>query len=162
MFQDIQLYHMIEAVLSNPVFLKYGLIGLLANSFLASTILPIPVEITSTALIVGGESKLIVFLVWFIGSVMGGYFNYGIGRGGHKLFDRLKHVKHEDKKSQSLLNKYGWIIIFVAPFIPVIGDFINITAGVKRYDFRKFSIAMLAGKAVRIAIVVFVTGLIFN
>jgi membrane protein DedA with SNARE-associated domain len=53
------------------------------------------------------------------------------------------------------LERYGWAIIFVSPWIPVLGDIIPVIAGAKRYDFKKFMIAIAAGKIVRAAAMIF-------
>lgn len=70
---------------------------------------------------------------------------------------RLNKRKDEGKHSRyrKLLEKYGWAIIFVSPWIPVLGDIIPIIAGAKRYDFKKFMIAIAAGKIVRAVAMIF-------
>ena len=61
---------------------------------------------------------------------------------------RHKEKKDESKQSRyrQLLERYGWAIIFVAPWIPVLGDIIPAIAGAKRYDVKKFMIAISAGR----------------
>ena len=70
---------------------------------------------------------------------------------------RLNKRKDEGKHSRyrKLLEKYGWAIIFVSPWIPVLGDIIPLIAGAKRYDFKKFMIAIAAGKVVRAVAMIF-------
>jgi membrane protein YqaA with SNARE-associated domain len=65
--------------------------------------------------------------------------------------------KGENKRSQyrQLLERYGWAIIFVSPWIPVLGDIIPLIAGAKRYEIKKFMIAIAAGKIARATAVVF-------
>ena len=65
--------------------------------------------------------------------------------------------KDESKQSQyrQLLERYGWGIIFVAPWIPVLGDIIPAIAGAKRYDVKKFMIAISAGKTARAIATIF-------
>ena len=53
------------------------------------------------------------------------------------------------------MERYGWAIIFVSPWIPVLGDIIPVIAGAKRYDFKKFMIAIAAGKIVRAVAIIF-------
>lgn len=55
------------ALLSNPFFVKLGLIGLFLNSLLSSVI-PIPTELTTSGLLLAGQSKIIVFTILVIGS----------------------------------------------------------------------------------------------
>lgn len=70
---------------------------------------------------------------------------------------RLNKRKNEGKHSRyrQLLERYGWTIIFVSPWIPVLGDIIPIIAGAKRYDFKKFMIVISAGKVVRAVAMIF-------
>jgi membrane protein YqaA with SNARE-associated domain len=72
---------------------------------------------------------------------------------------RHHHKKNKDASKQSryrhLLERYGWAIIFVAPWIPVLGDIIPAIAGAKRYDVKKFMIAISAGKTARAVATIF-------
>lgn len=70
---------------------------------------------------------------------------------------RLNKSKDEGKHSRyrQLLERYGWAIIFMSPWIPVFGDIIPLIAGAKRYDFKKFMIAIAAGKTVRAVAMIF-------
>lgn len=70
---------------------------------------------------------------------------------------RLNKRKDEGKHSRyrKLLERYGWAIIFVSPWIPVLGDIIPLIAGAKRYDFKKFMIVISAGKVVRAVAMIF-------
>ncbi len=65
--------------------------------------------------------------------------------------------KDEEKHSRyrHLLERYGWAIIFLSPWIPILGDIIPLIAGAKRYDFKKFMIAIAAGKIVRAVAMIF-------
>ncbi len=68
----------------------------------------------------------------------------------HKTKNERKHGRY-----RQLLERYGWAIIFVSPWIPVLGDIIPIIAGAKRYDLKKFMIAIAAGKIVRAVAMIF-------
>ena len=143
--------------LNNPVFVKLGLIGLFINSLLSSVI-PIPTELTISGLLLEGQSKISIFIILVIGSILGGFIAYYIGYGGIGFLKRLrkKPSKKSEDKSTSLLKKYGWIILFISPWIPIIGEYIPIVAGATKYNFRLFSIAIVSGKVVKgIAIVFF-------
>ena len=73
--------------------------------------------------------------------------------------DSHHHKKKKDESKQSrsrqLLERYGWAIIFVSPWIPILGDIIPIIAGAKRYDVKKFMIAISAGKTARAVVTIF-------
>jgi membrane protein YqaA with SNARE-associated domain len=72
------------------------------------------------------------------------------GGRGHKKKDESKQSRY-----RQLLERYGWAIIFVAPWIPVLGDIIPAIAGAKRYDMKKFMIAISAGKTARAVVTIF-------
>ncbi|HVX03450.1 MAG TPA: VTT domain-containing protein, partial [Nitrososphaera sp.] len=121
------------AFLHSPFFLHYGLAGLFLNGLLSSVI-PIPTELTATALLAGGASKLSVFIVLSSSSVIGGFMAYYLGRTGKTIFARLhkKPSRQDEEKSHGLLLKYGWIAIFFSSWVPILGDVIPIAAGVKK------------------------------
>jgi len=61
----------------------------------------------------------------------------------------------EHSRYRQPLDRYGWALIFVSPWIPVLGDIIPLIAGAKRYDFKKFMIAIAAGKIARAVAMIF-------
>ena len=133
----------LKPILENPFFVKYGLLGLFLNSVFAS-IIPFPIVLTSTALLLAGENALMVFIVMAVGSVLGGFVTYLIGYDGKKIYRFLRktHSESHYEKSFAWLNKHGWIIIFVLSLVPILTEIVTIIAGVKRYNFRKFLISM--------------------
>jgi membrane protein YqaA with SNARE-associated domain len=142
----------------NPFFLQYGLAGLFLNGLLSSVV-PIPTELTATALLAGGTEKLWVFIALSSGSIIGGFLAYYLGRTGKLIFGRLhkKPNKQDEEKSQGLLMKYGWIAIFFCSWVPILGDVIPIVAGAKKYDFWKFAFAMASGKAIKVVAIVYIS-----
>jgi membrane protein YqaA with SNARE-associated domain len=70
--------------------------------------------------------------------------------GGHKKKNERKHSRY-----RQLLERYGWAIIFLSPWIPVLGDIIPVIAGAKRYEVKKFMIAIAAGKTARAVVMIF-------
>jgi membrane protein YqaA with SNARE-associated domain len=150
-------------ILQNPIFVSYGLAGLFVNGFLASTALPIPLGITVVVLLTAGQDPLIVFVVLVVSTYLGGFVGYILGRSGNKLFNFLKGSpkKDEENKIDNILRKYGWIAIVGSTWVPVVGDFIPIVAGTKKWDICKFAVALSIGKTTRaLAIVYFSSFLI--
>ena len=145
-----------NALLHDTLFIKYGLLGLFFNGMFSSFI-PIPTEITISALLLGGVNPFQVFLVLTVGSIIGGYIAYYLGYNGRllKKLRRSPEIKHEHK-SMTIMTKYGWsTIIFLSPWIPILGDIVSIIAGTKRYNIVKYSIFMVAGKTVKAVAIVF-------
>ena len=154
-----QYYEQIQEILSNNVFQDYGILGLFFNALLSATAIPLPTEILTSALLVGGENQILITIVLIIGSSIGGLINYFIGFGGNKLFQKFKKKENQkeikdQKKSHKILDKFGWGAIFFSSWIPVIGDLILISAGVKKFEFKKFILFMILGKITKSVIVV--------
>jgi membrane protein YqaA with SNARE-associated domain len=84
-------------------------------------------------------------------------YNYNIHNNATTSNGLLNKRKDEGKHSRyhQLLERYGWAIIFMSPWIPVLGDIIPLIAGAKRYDFKKFMIGIAAGKTVRVVAMIF-------
>ena len=147
----------INSILHNTLFIKYGLLGLFFNGMFSSFI-PIPTEATISALLLGGVNPVDVFLVLTISSIIGGYIAYYIGYNGRLLRKLRKTPEKYEQKSVSIMSKYGWAtIIFFSPWIPIIGDVVSIVAGTKRYSIIKYTIAMATGKTVKAVAIVFLS-----
>lgn len=133
----------LKTILENPFFVKYGLVGLFLNCVFASVI-PFPIVLTSTALLMDGENPAMVFLIMSIGSVCGGILTYFIGQDGKKMYRLLRKTHSDDhyKKSFERLNKHGWVIIFALSLVPILTEIVTIIAGVQRYNFKKFVVSM--------------------
>ena len=168
----MEYYLQAQEILANTTFQEYGIIGLFLNSLLAATELPLPTEILTSALLIGGENIFLVAIALITGSVIGGILNYSIGFGGSKLFKKIgrksnveehveRDIEKQEKKHHKLLNRFGWSAIFFAAWIPVVGDLMLITAGVKKMKFRKFLIVMTSGKIVKTSVVVLGLGTLF-
>lgn len=144
MFADI-----LKTVLENPFFVKYGLAGLFLNCIFAS-IVPFPIVLTSTALLMDGENASLVFLVMAIGSVGGGILTYYIGADGKKAYRLLRkaHSDHHYNKNFERLNRHGWVIIFALSLVPILTEIVTIIAGVQRYNFKKFAVSMAIARTI--------------
>ncbi len=153
----------IGAIIESPVFEKWGIYSLFING-LFSSIIPIPVEATTTALLLAGTNKWLVFFVLTIGSIIGGFIAYFVGLTAGKALSRNKDKKKrkEMRKGRKLLKKYGWAIIFLSPWIPIFSDIVPMIAGSKKYDFQMFWMAMTTGKTVKAFAIVFLSSFVLN
>ena len=152
MFGDV-----INSILHNTLFIKYGLVGLFFNGMFSSFI-PIPTEATISALLLGGVNPIDVFLVLTTSSIIGGYIAYYIGYNGRLLKKFKKTTDKHEQKSVSIMSRYGWAtVIFFSPWIPIIGDVVSIVAGTKKYSIVKYTIMMTTGKTVKAVVMVFLS-----
>lgn len=147
----------IHEIFHDTLFIKYGLVGLFFNGMFSSFI-PIPTELTTTTLLLGGANPYDVFLVLTTGSILGGYIAYYLGYNGRLIGKFRKSTPKYEQKSVSIMSKYGWsTVIFFSPWIPIIGDIVSIIAGTKKYNIVKYSIAMITGKTVKSIAIVFIS-----
>ncbi|SRR5579885_1972516 len=145
----------IQEIFRDALFIKYGLIGLFFNGMFSSFI-PIPTELTTSTLLLGGANPVDVFLVLTTGSILGGYIAYYLGYNGRLIGKFRKSTPKYEKKSVTIMSKYGWsTIIFLSPWLPIVGDIVSIIAGTKKYNIVKYSIAMIAGKIIKSVAIVF-------
>jgi len=164
-----QMYLQIQEILTNNTFQEYGIIGLFFNSLLSATAIPLPTEILTSALLIGGESQILVGIVLIMGSVLGGMINYSIGYGGGKLFKKFRKSAtniqdtHNTKNNtlQKILKKLGWSGIFFSPWIPFFGDLILISAGTKKTKLWRFLLLMITGKIFKTVLVILGLGALF-
>ncbi|MEM2260569.1 MAG: VTT domain-containing protein [Candidatus Methanomethylicaceae archaeon] len=79
-----------------------------------------------------------------VGATIGKCVSYLIGRGGRALLSEEK--KKEFELFGKFLGKYGIIIVYLFASLPLPDDIIVVPFGMAKYDFKKFFIALLAGK----------------
>jgi membrane protein YqaA with SNARE-associated domain len=153
----------IHDILHNTFFIQYGLIGLFLNGMFSSFI-PIPTEVTTSALILAEVNTTDIFLALNIGSIVGGFIAYYIGYNA-KLFKRFRKTPEKKYESRSIkmMNKYGWtVIIFFSPWIPILGDVASILAGTQKFSIKKYAVAMIVGKTIKSIAIVFLGGFVLQ
>jgi len=134
----------------------YGLIGLFSASLVGSTIfLFFSVESLFPFLLTSGIEPIPVIGIATIGSVIGTWINYGLGFIGSG-FIKQRYDHHRMDHARKIMNKYGWIGLFVViamPLpIPIPVDPITVIPGIARMNFIEFTIVVIAGKLVKYAI----------
>lgn len=119
-------------------------------SFLAATILPVGSEPALVALVKRGESFAVLLLVATTGNYLGACTTYGIAR-----FAAEKTAKPNASRARAvrLVERYGRPALILS-WVPFIGDAIVAVAGVIRVPFGVFSLWVIAGKAARYAVVI--------
>lgn len=85
---------------------------------------------------------LLLFIIFFIGAVVGDTVNYHIGkRIGNNILDK-EDVKFINKeylmKAQRYYEKHGSMTIVLGRFIPIIRTFVPFVAGIGRMSYKKF------------------------
>jgi ABC-type Zn uptake system ZnuABC Zn-binding protein ZnuA/membrane protein YqaA with SNARE-associated domain len=144
--------------------ISYGYWGMLLSAFIAGSILPFSSEAVMWGLLAAGLHPWPLIIYGSIGNVLGGLFNYGIGRMGKlEWIEKYLHVKKKelDRAERFMAGRGAWMGIFAA--LPVLGDAITIALGLMRANFPISFISMTISKTVRYVILIgAVTGFSFT
>jgi membrane protein DedA with SNARE-associated domain len=134
----------------------YGYVGIFLLMLASAACIPIPSEVT---LLVGGwyagDGRLDFFWVGtvaLLGTLVGSYIGYAIGRtGGRALIERYgKYVfmrEHELDRAEVWWDKHGEAATFFGRMIPIVRTFISLPAGIAEMPIAKFTAYTLLGSA---------------
>lgn len=135
---------------------EYGYVGMLASAFLAGSFLPFSSEAVMLGLLATGLDPWGLILYGTAGNVLGGLFNYGVGRMGRlDWIEKYLHVKKKDlDKAQRFMAEHGaWMGFFA--FLPVLGSAITILLGLMRANMLIATTSMAIGKFMRYVLLVY-------
>jgi len=141
----------------------FGIWGIFIMTFLESTFMPIPSEITMIPagyLVQQGKLDLVSVLVAsIIGTIGGAYFNYWLARKyGRGLFIRygkyFMMTPTKLAKLESFFYKHGSISTFIGRLIPGIRHYISFPAGLAQMDLKKFIVYTALGGAIWMSVLI--------
>lgn len=129
---------------------QYGYTGMGVAAFLAGSFIPFSSEVILTGLYASGLHLWPLIVAATIGNVLGGVFNYCIGRmcneGWVYRLLRVREDKLERTKQQ--IRTYGaWMGLLA--WVPILGSAITIALGVLRVNFATSLCAIAIGKFLR-------------
>lgn len=138
-------------ILSITAFLtEYGYTGMGLSAFLAGSFVPFSSEAILIALHQGGLDWWLLVMFATVGNVLGGVFNYCVGRmcnegWVYRLF-RIKGEKLESSKER--VRRHGaWAGLM--SWLPLLGSAITIALGILRVNFGTSLLTMTIGKFLR-------------
>ncbi len=135
------------------LFVAYGLMGLFGIS-VVSSIIPIPTEFVILALLRIGENPQIIAITLIVGSIIGAFVGYLVGRYGFQKLIPF-HKEEREKEVHAHFRKYGAVLLLVSPWIPLVGDLAPMVAGIENYEAKKFLIVISVAKIFKSAAVVY-------
>ncbi len=139
---------------------EFGLMGLFLATFLSASIVPFPSE-PAIVFALTFSSAIVVFIIALLAGILGGITNYYIGsRSLHNFL--VKRSPKNERKAQRIFKRIGIIALLIAPWIPFIGDPLLIVAGMLKMNFKKFLIFSTLGKAIKIAVVIYLGQALFQ
>ena len=141
------------------IIVQYGLLGVFGAAIIlnASVLLPLPFDILFVA-IAGLRiyNPLLLGLVAGSGAAIGEMFAYAIGFYGSGLIEKMsKNQMHRIYDFKQKIQDLGTIFVFIGALIPFPFDLIGLAAGLVKFDWKRFFIAVLAGRSLRYILVAY-------
>ncbi|MBR4239876.1 MAG: DedA family protein [Prevotella sp.] len=140
----------------------YGYWGMLLAAFLAGSFFPFSSEAVMVGLAAAGLEPWPLAVYATIGNVLGGLFNYGVGRlGKPEWIERYLHVKPESlaKAERFMAGRGAWMGFFA--FLPILGSAITIVLGLMRANFVISFISISLGKFLRYVLLIYGVSMLF-
>ncbi len=140
---------------------QYGYAGAFIVSVLGNLTILIPVPSALVVYAFGSAlDPLILGIVSGIGSTVGEFSAYLVGRGGRmalkgKQIERLESVR-------KLVARYGVVTVFLFALLPLPDDLLLVPLGVMGYDWRRILVSMLVGKTIMCVVVAYAGALSFG
>jgi membrane protein DedA with SNARE-associated domain len=141
-----------------------GLPGVFALMALGSACIPVPSEVVMLfagfAVADPGQSAsqhhmtmLGIILAGLLGTMVGSWITYGIGRGGRlELLERhgskLRWVPAHPpqvERAERWFERYGQPVVFFGRMVPLVRAFVSLPAGVARMPFWRFTVLSFLG-----------------
>ena len=142
--------------------ISYGYWGMLVTAFVACSFFPFSSEAVMTGLLAAGLDPWLLIIYGTVGNVLGGMFNYFVGRQGKlEWIERYLHVKEEsiERARRFVGGRGAWMGFFA--FLPIIGTAICILLGLMRANPYISALSIFLGKVVRYLLVAYTSMQIF-
>lgn len=142
--------------------IDYGYMGMLIAAFLAGSVLPFSSEAVMVGLIAAGLDPMTLVVYGTIGNVLGGMFNYGMGRLGRmEWIEKYLRVKPEEiaRVHKFMAGRGAWMGLLSV--VPVFGDVITIVLGLMRANLLISFFSITVSKLLRYLLLGYGAGLIF-
>ena len=132
----------------------YGYPGVFLLALLCNLtfFLPAPLVVPIYAMGVT-HNPLLLGLSSGVGSAIGEFSSYFIGKGGSKIIK--ERYGRQVAVTRRLLERHGAFLVFLFALTPLPDDLLLVTYGIINYDLRKAFTAMLLGKILMNTIVAF-------
>jgi len=126
---------------------SYGYAGAFLISIFGNFTIFLPVPYALTIYAFGATlDPLLLGVVCGLGSTIGEFSAYLVGRGGREFIENNYGQRLESAKM--LVQRYGMLVIFLFAALPLPDDLILIPLGMLKYSLRKALVAAFLGKVV--------------
>lgn len=136
--------------------ISYGYWGMFVTAFVAGSFFPFSSEAVMTGLLAAGLDPWGLIIYGTVGNVLGGMFNYGVGRMGRlEWIERYLHVKQKDldRATRFMAGRGAWMGFFA--FVPILGSAITIVLGLMRANLIISFISITIGKFLRYVVLIY-------
>jgi membrane protein DedA with SNARE-associated domain len=139
---------------------RLGGLGLILMGLIDSSVIPTPGGLDALTIILAANRKdswLYYAVMAVIGSVLGGYVTYRLGRKGGEEALEQKLSKKKVQKVRRAFERWGFGTIFISSILPPpvpLGPFL-LGAGALNYPLKKFLAALAAGRTIRFTLVAY-------
>lgn len=143
---------------------RLGGLGLILMGVLDSSVIPTPGGLDALTIVLAAREKelwLYYAAMAVIGSVIGGYLTYRLGRkGGEEALER-RISKKRLQRVHSAFERWGFGTVFVPAILPPPFPLIPflLGAGAMNYPLKKYLLALTAGRAIRFTLVAYLASL---
>lgn len=132
-------------------FSVYGYWGMLLTAFLAGSVFPFSSEAVMVGLLATPDIDAWTLVAYAtVGNVLGGMFNYCVGRMGKtEWIERWLKIKPEkmERAKRFMAGRGAWMGFFA--FVPVLGSAITVTLGLMRANVFISFLSITIGKLLR-------------
>ncbi len=143
------------------ILVNYGYWGMLLAAFLAGSVFPFSSEVVMVALLGMGLHPVQLLVFGTVGNVLGGMFNYSIGRMGRTdWIEKYLKVKRKDldRALRFMAGHGAWMGFF--SFLPILGSAITVCLGLMRANLLISFTSIVLGKGLRYILLLYGAGLV--
>ena len=143
--------------------ISYGYWGMFLTAFVAGSFFPFSSEAVMAGLLAAGLDPWGLIIYGTAGNVLGGMFNYSVGRMGRlEWIEKYLHVKQRDldRATRFMAGRGAWMGFFA--FVPILGSAITIVLGLMRANLPISLISITLGKFLRYVLLVYGTNLLIG
>lgn len=143
---------------------RLGGIGLIVMGIVDSSVIPTPGGLdVLTIVLVARERELWLYyaVMATLGSVLGGYLTYRLGRKGGEEALKRRLSKKRIQSVHRAFERWGFGTVFVPAIMPPpvpMSPFL-LGAGAMNYPLKKYLLALTAGRAIRFTVVAYLASL---
>ena len=138
------------------ILIGYGYWGMFVAAFLAGSFFPFSSEVVMVALNAAGLNGWQLIIYGTMGNVLGGIFNYCVGRlGKMEWIEQYLHVKKESlERAERFMGCHGALMGFFS-LLPLLGSAITIVLGLTRANIPLSLISVTLGKFLRYVLLIY-------